>query len=116
MSAIEAILGRPLAMERCPMLTASQVTNAGPARALAVAALLGLGALAATACQTAQENTANGAAMEAKGKSEAAVGAATGDNVKKVSGEIDEDAGKAQKAVGNAEAKIDRAVDRNDQH
>jgi uncharacterized protein YjbJ (UPF0337 family) len=66
---------------------------------------------AGTACESGRRNVENGSETETKGKVESAVGDVTGNDRTKADGQTDQDKGRAQKAVGKAQEKLDHAVD-----
>ena len=81
------------------------------ARRTPLAVALGL-ALALGACSKGQDNEIKGAATEAKGNVESAVGGAVDSDSMKAEGKKDELKGKVQKKTGQVEQSVDKTVDK----
>lgn len=60
-----------------------------------------------TACQSGHRNVVDGGNRDVKGKVESTVGGVTGDARMQSDGQLDQDKGKTQKAVGKVQEKID---------
>jgi uncharacterized protein YjbJ (UPF0337 family) len=76
-------------------------------RGLVLSALIAVGI---TACHSGHRNVADGNARDAKGRVESGVGDVTGDQHMKDDGQVDQAQGKAQKAVGKVQEKVDVTV------